>query len=144
MTDTNKAARDCLVVAICTLAWAMAGCAGGPAGPAARPETPVAEKTAPIWENAGKQMTLTGRITGIQWQHLIMSVPGKSHIYLDIPGNQQIVVYVKGTVNCPGAVRVTGTVIPASSGPKRHGAEKDRKEIYEYHLDADRWECAEP
>ena len=89
-------------------------------------------------ENVGKEITLEGWISDIQQQHIIMDIRGKESLYLDMDDGTQIVIYVKGDINCLDKIRVTGTVIEVA------GVHKDprRKEIHtEYHIDVRYWEC---
>jgi len=89
-------------------------------------------------ENVGKEITLEGWISDIQQQHIIMDIRGKESLYLDMDDGTQIVIYVKGDINCLDKSRVTGTVIEVA------GVHKDprRKEIHtEYHIDVRYWEC---
>lgn len=106
----------------------------------------VGEKTTTIVDAAelshhlGKEVTVEGKTSRIQWQHIIQQRGSKTHVYVDLPGTQ-IVAYVSEEPRCSGAIRLTGILLEVSSEPKRPGREKQPKELREYQLDVSSWVC---
>jgi hypothetical protein len=89
-------------------------------------------------ENIGKEVTLTGRISKIPWQHMMGGVPGKSSQYFDLEDGNQIVIYITGELKCPDRIELTGVVVEVSGPGKGSKAEETYRE---WQLDVSRWRC---
>ncbi|MBN2151175.1 MAG: hypothetical protein JW839_07020 [Candidatus Lokiarchaeota archaeon] len=89
-----------------------------------------------------KTVTVTGRISGVPWQHIVASVEGcHSSEYFDLDDGYQIVVYLKNPITEKGRISVTGKVIGVRGGSKRPGAAKSEP-YTEYHVVVDSWRPA--
>jgi hypothetical protein len=97
------------------------------------------EDTSSIYQYTDKKISLVGELSDIPWQHMIAFVEGHPYSeYFDIRG-YQIVIYSETAIDCPGKVRVYGTVIKVQGKGKRPDP---GDELYtEYHLVVDEWEC---
>ena len=86
-----------------------------------------------------KQVTITGKISDIPWQHMIASVKGypKSE-YFDLEDKTQIVIYCKNAITERGMISITGKVIGVKGGSKRPGVAKSETYV-EYHVAVDSW-----
>jgi hypothetical protein len=91
-----------------------------------------------LYAELGKQVGLDGRIATVIAQHPVSGVSGKTHVYLDVPGNQQTVAYVPKGFDCNGAVMLEGRVIEVVAGGKRQKSEEVFKVA---HLDVEKWQC---
>jgi hypothetical protein len=89
-------------------------------------------------ESESEIITLTGRISQTPWQHMI-NIPS-SHPFADYMDfdDDQMVVYSKEPIDCPGEVRVEGKYIEIEGTSKRPGSE----EVYtELQILVDEFEC---
>lgn len=92
-------------------------------------------------ESVGEEITLTGNISKIPWQHLIQFVSDRVHInYFDLENGEQIVIYSRKPITCRGKMKINGEVILTKGSSKR--PQKIDVETYqEYQLLVDSWEC---
>ena len=122
-----------MAIAVFTVFLASAACQD--AGP----------KYAPVgaWEGLteynGMAVVLEGQISKTPWQHMISQPKGFPEIsYFDFHKGNQTVLYSKTAIDCPGPLRVWGTVIEIKGESKRPGSEAP---VVEYQIKVDRWEC---
>ncbi len=92
-------------------------------------------------DSVGKNITLTGIISKIPWQHLIQFFSNRANInYFDLENGEQIVIYSREPITCIGEMKITGEVIITKGSSKR--PQKIQTETYEeYQLLVDAWEC---
>jgi hypothetical protein len=88
--------------------------------------------------NIGKKIILEGKISDTPWQHMINYNDVYPYVdYFDVDGDQ-LVIYSKEKMDCPGVVRIEGRAIQIKGKSKRPGSEK----IYsETQVLVDSWEC---
>jgi hypothetical protein len=113
-----------------------------------KPDTPAAsapaaastQGSAPVKlsENVGREVTFTGRMAKIPWQHMVGGSPGKRSDYFDLDDGNQIVIYVTGEPKCPDRMEITGIVVEIS-GPGK--GSKAGETYREWQLDVSRWRC---
>ncbi len=90
-----------------------------------------------------KEVTVTGKVSDVPWQHMIASVKGYPlSEYFDLDDKYQIVIYLKSPINEKGRISVTGKVIGVHGGSKRPGAAKSEP-YTEYHIAVDAWRLAD-
>ncbi len=89
-----------------------------------------------LWEHVGEKITIQARNTGEMAAHAL-SFPGPGWVENYVVYNgYHIVVYSRSRINCPGPVRITGTVREVTSGK-----EPNSKSYHGYHVDAESWSC---
>jgi hypothetical protein len=85
-----------------------------------------------------QEVSITGKISSIPWQHLIGSFKGYSRDYYFDVGDDQIVIYSKEEINCTSGLTVYGTVTKVAG----HSKDERVNVVYtEYHILVDRWEA---
>jgi hypothetical protein len=86
----------------------------------------------------GEKVVLVGRVSQMPWQHMIRGDLKKQAAYIDLEGRGQIVAYAKGSISCPGAVVLRGTVLLTEGSSKRPGSKEVCSEVQ---LDVESWQC---
>ena len=86
----------------------------------------------------GKTIKLIGRVSNVQWQHIIKAPVSHPNTTLLDNLDIQTVVYSAKPIKCTGKIAIKGTVT-AIEGLDKGGAE--RKLFKEYHLLAQKWKC---
>lgn len=94
--------------------------------------------------SVGKEVVVEGRVSRVPWQHLVLSVPGKTPEYFDPVEGPQLVVYSAVPLPEGRRLRLTGTVLRAEGTSKRPGTKIDDPAYVEYHLDVRAWAEVEP
>lgn len=89
--------------------------------------------------SVGKEVVVEGRVSRVPWQHLVLSLPGKTPEYFDPDSGPQLVVYSATPLPAGPHLRLTGTVLRAGGPPKRPGSKIDDPEYVEYQVDVSSW-----
>lgn len=101
-------------------------------------------------ESVGEEITLSGNISKIPWQHLIQFISDRDNInYFDLENGEQIVIYSREPIviysrepiTCRGKMKINGEVILTKGSSKR--PQKIDETYQEYQLLVDSWECIE-
>lgn len=93
-------------------------------------------------ESVGEEITLSGNISKIPWQHLIQFISDRDNInYFDLENGEQIVIYSREPITCRGRMKINGEVILTKGSSKR--PQKIDETYQEYQLLVDSWECIE-
>jgi hypothetical protein len=92
--------------------------------------------------NLGNIITLKGKLSNIQWQHMIKFVDTHQNInYVDLRNDYQIVVYTKEEITCDKQIELKGKII------KLRGSKRSKSKVndsyVEYQMIVDSWKCIE-
>jgi hypothetical protein len=98
--------------------------------------------TYPVLENIinslGENVTISGHISEVIWQHMISYQPEYPHSeYFDLEDDHQVVIYCKEKIDTREQIEITGKVIKVSGQPKR--PTKVNEEYSEYQILVENW-----
>lgn len=93
-----------------------------------------------IYDHIGARISIDARPATMISQHMGGGSPGKTSFYLeDLGDGGDFVAYGATKPNCPGVIRLIGTVIVISGGGKE--GQKMSDPYHEPQLDVESWRC---
>jgi hypothetical protein len=100
-------------------------------------DIPVIQKAEELHKYVNKKVTVTGKISQVQWQHVIKHFTTHPFALNFDMNDLQIIVYSKENIDLNKELKITGKVIKVAWNSKKAG---DNSNFAEYHIIADNYE----